>query len=513
MTIYVFLLSLLGGFSVAIVAILVTKIILAYIRLIRLYFKMRAIPEPPCPFWQRFTLGHKLINVIVRLPREQSGEQIQQWSRKHGSVFQVRALFGQPSVMITSLEAFRHITSACSSSKYRKGPLFRNNLIALIGEKSMFFEEGLAHSRLRRIIAPAFRYSSLLTLHRVFVRHAHALADTLLDQPKDIFEAVQYRSFAVILDACFGDKTVSPVVFHKLQKDYFTAIQEPADFMMRRIILQYLFNFVSPSWFGFQERVKLAIRKTVTNLVRMVNVMQKVPQDSGSSNSTILPNSPNLLALVADAERRQVLEEQEATSLVLSFLAAGQLTTAFAISWLLYNLATHPQWQERVREEVSSWNSESEDALQVVDDFPILDRVVKETLRYDPPIMLSARETVEADVIEGYNIPKGITVRVPIFAIQRDPDIWGPDANTFNPDRWLHKDIQNLAPSLLVFWNGIRNCIGQRFAVLEIKTFTAAIIKRASVSTRKEDPKPAAKGPFAYPLNMRIYLEPLPRRT
>ena len=81
------------------------------------------------------------------------------------------------------------------------------------------------------------------------------------------------------------------------------------------------------------------------------------------------------------------------------------------------------------------------------------------------------------DNINGIKIPKGTIVFIPIAAVNFDETIWGPDVDTFNPDRWekLPDTVSNY--SYLTFLQGPRSCIGRRFAETEMKILLATLIQ------------------------------------
>lgn len=219
----------------------------------------------------------------------------------------------------------------------------------------------------------------------------------------------------------------------------------------------------------------------------------------------------NLLSIIANASATDALSETESVHPIMTFLAGGQATTAIAIAWIMYNLGADPKWQTLLRAELSALRASSSlSDLEALDSLPLLNHILKESLRLDPPVHFTARLATQPDTIDGHAIPCGTSVRVPIYALQRDASIWGPDAHLFNPDRWLDPTITKQSLFFCLFWHGPRGCIGQRFATLELKAFVSHVISRVSVSVSDNDQKPTARGPFATPHNMKLYLQTMP---
>jgi hypothetical protein len=92
-------------------------------------------------------------------------------------------------------------------------------------------------------------------------------------------------------------------------------------------------------------------------------------------------------------------------------------------------------------------------------------------------ILVSAvsREAGVTDHVNGVTIPKGTLVIIPVVATNFDETIWGPDVDTFNPDRWTDHVSKF---SYLTFLQGPRSCIGRLFAEVEMKVVLVALIQR-----------------------------------
>ncbi|KAJ8944499.1 hypothetical protein NQ318_011757, partial [Aromia moschata] len=108
-----------------------------------------------------------------------------------------------------------------------------------------------------------------------------------------------------------------------------------------------------------------------------------------------------------------------------------------------------------------------------------MERCVKESLRIYPSVPFISR-TLEEDVVTstGHTLPKSAIINIHIFDIHRNPKIW-PDPEKFDPDRFLPENCQNRHPFAYVpFSAGPRNCIGQRYAILEIKAVLCGILRK-----------------------------------
>ena len=118
---------------------------------------------------------------------------------------------------------------------------------------------------------------------------------------------------------------------------------------------------------------------------------------------------------------------------------------------------------------------------QEIDSLPYLHTVCNEVLRYYPPVTITLREAARDTVITGISIPKGTRVVLVPLASNRNEAQWGPEANKFNPERWLGSASNGGAPTnydFLTFLHGHRSCIGQSFARSEFACLLAAWVGR-----------------------------------
>lgn len=160
-------------------------------------------------------------------------------------------------------------------------------------------------------------------------------------------------------------------------------------------------------------------------------------------------------------------------------------TTSSTLTWATHLLATHPEIQTRLRAEIYENIPDPKllsgplfDIPGLLESLPYLNAVCKEVLRLYPTIPLSARNAIRDTTVIGQFVPKGTLVFVVPWATNRDPKLWGPDAEAFRPERWL--DTPNGGAdsnyAFLTFFHGPRGCIGQNFARAELRALVAAFV-------------------------------------
>lgn len=185
---------------------------------------------------------------------------------------------------------------------------------------------------------------------------------------------------------------------------------------------------------------------------------------------------------------------------LMTFLAAGHETTASAMLWACYLLCEHRDVQARLRAEIRERlpSPSAAGAAKVtsadIDGVPYLNAFCNEVLRFFPSVPMTVRLADRDTTVLGQVIPKGTTIIMSPWAVNVNEELWGPDAESFNPDRWLDADgrAQHTGGagsnySFLTFIHGPRSCIGQNFAKAEFACLVAAWAGRFDMRFENDD--------------------------
>ncbi|KAI6040639.1 cytochrome P450 [Pisolithus marmoratus] len=206
---------------------------------------------------------------------------------------------------------------------------------------------------------------------------------------------------------------------------------------------------------------------------------------------------------------------------IVNILIAGRDTTASTLTYLVYMLSQHPKVLERLREEVlSKVGSSRRPTYDDVRDMNYMRAVINgasphilcrtvvtcqyaETLRLYAPVPFNTRTSAEAAVWPGVNggppiyIPPGTRIPYSVFLMHRRKDLWGPDAEIFDPDRFLDERLKYLTSNPFIFlpFNaGPRICLGQQFAYNEMSFFLVCLLQTFSSITLAEDVQTRPEG-------------------
>ena len=171
-----------------------------------------------------------------------------------------------------------------------------------------------------------------------------------------------------------------------------------------------------------------------------------------------------------------MLTDERLRDQMVTIIFAGHDTTTTSLTFAFWALATYPAVRERFHAEVDRLDGPP--TMADLEDLPVTERVVRETLRLYPPVYSLPRRSRAATVFDGYRIPADGRVLLAIRHVQRDPRFY-EDPTTFRPSRWdgdLRRSLEDFAYA--PFGGGPRICIGREFALLEAKLALATIGRR-----------------------------------
>jgi cytochrome P450 len=180
-------------------------------------------------------------------------------------------------------------------------------------------------------------------------------------------------------------------------------------------------------------------------------------------------------------ETGQGFTAEELRDQVATMIVAGHETTALALFWSLYLLASAPDVQDRLAEEVHGLALTPAAGPAASPKLAFTRAVVSEALRLYPPAFVMVRQCVVADRWQDTAIPPGSLVMIAPWILHRRRKLWR-DPESFDPSRFLGDGPPVPKLAYLPFGAGPRVCVGAHFAMAEATLVLAMIVQRFHVA-------------------------------
>ncbi|KAI1498668.1 cytochrome P450 [Biscogniauxia marginata] len=249
-------------------------------------------------------------------------------------------------------------------------------------------------------------------------------------------------------------------------------------------VLLFANGFIPTRWIPLQANRDFLyatswLRSMLTKIVR-----DRYREVKDEKRAGELSASRDLLTMIVREDRvggaAEGISEDDIVGHLLQFMAAGHETSANALSWCMYLMATKPDVQDKLRREIQDLTQRNPyPSFAEIDSLQYLNNFLRETLRVYAPATTTHRQAEVDTVIDGIPIPKGALFDIIPHVTSMNPRIWGQDVEEFNPDRWerLPNDAHN-PYSFNVFSNGTRICAGRAFAYEEMKIFLFELVRK-----------------------------------
>ncbi|EFN68668.1 Cytochrome P450 4C1 [Camponotus floridanus] len=348
----------------------------------------------------------------------------------------------------------------------------------------------------RKILIPTFHFNILNQFVDILIKEGDCMTKSLMDVGgtvvKDLLPFISEHTLNAICETAMG---VSLRTIGEFQQQYRNAVHDMIKLIFYRAFRPWLYSDMIFSLLP-QGRKQKKILKILHGFTEKIIAERRLYHQR--TNGQYLKNfESDKEAEINDVEifgikkkRIAMLDLLIATSLensltdldireeVDTFMFEGHDTTAMGIMFALLLLAEHKNIQERVRNEINNVMQENGEKLDMksLQNLSYLDRCLKESLRLYPSVFVISRYAADDVKLQSYTVPARTILYLHIYAVHRDPNFW-PNPEVFDPDRFLPERMQNRHPyCYLPFSAGPRNCIGQRFGLLEMKAMIAPLV-------------------------------------
>ncbi|KAK0390347.1 hypothetical protein QR680_019312 [Steinernema hermaphroditum] len=337
----------------------------------------------------------------------------------------------------------------------------------------------------RKMLTPTFHFQMLEGYVEVFDRNSKFLVEILESYAKDknefdLFPFIKRCALDIICETAMGSSVNAQI---NTDSEYVHAVERISvmgfEYGMRPI------NWIKPYYYatgkGFE---KDRIVNTLTNFTKKV-IKERVERRQESPEMTTKRLA--FLDMLLDMQETNQLTYEDIREEVDTFMFEGHDTTSSGIGWTLWCLATHPEIQKKVHDELDDHFGDSDREITVDDlkEMKYLERCIKEAMRLFPPVPMVER-TLQNDLdMGGVTAPRGAHVVICPLMIHRNSTNYDR-TDVYDPDNFLPEKISQRHPyDYIPFSAGPRNCIGQKFAQYEEKTMVAWILRKYRVSTKR----------------------------
>lgn len=354
----------------------------------------------------------------------------------------------------------------------------------------------------RTIVSSVFTSGKLKLMSKCITDVANnldAYLNELVDKDGILDTRTYFGSFTVdVISSCFfgiqtdSIKDPNNEYLQQIQKVFSTTVRNPKILML----------FFAPNLSNFMARHRLMeiyprepmnfIKKLTYKVIEMRQSKQERREDfiqhilEHAENPESLTEEESTFTWTNKSSQnngstpKRTLTKNELLSTAILFLAAGYETTSIVLCFIAYNLAMHPEYQQRLCEEIDHVLEKhgGKVTYDAVHEMPYLDMIIDETLRLYPPAFRVDRVASADYEYKGIKMKKGQVWTASIYSLHHDASIY-PDPFKFDPERFNEENKKKRDNGAFIpFGNGPRICVGMRFALVEIKLLMATILAK-----------------------------------
>ncbi|MFO0433261.1 MAG: cytochrome P450 [bacterium] len=431
-----------------------------------------ALPPPPgpaCPWW-----GLSLLRAMYRDYLGFTAD----LQREHGDVVAMRIgwerswdLFHPDDVRAALVD------HADDLLRWERG----TEVFAQAFGEGLLVAEGEAWRRQRRMLAPGFLPRRVQGYAALMVDAARSALDEML--PAGANEAVQP------METLFNGLTMDVIMrtlFSSRASAHAAAAADATQVLSQAAMQEMFWPASLPDWLPLpHKRAKRRAMRVLTGLIDDQIAQRRALPPAQAPTDDLLA----MLLAVRD-EDGSGLGAAELHDQCMVMFQAGHETSATALLWWSWLMASHPMAAARARDEVDRQLAGRDPVAADTPTLPYLAATLKEAMRLYPPIAaLLTRRAKRGFTLAGRALPAGTLLRVTPWVIQRDPR-WFPEPEAFRPERFLADEPTQPRSAWMPFGVGPRVCIGQHFAMLEMTLVAALLLQRCTLEALPDEPPP-----------------------
>ncbi|KAI0030594.1 cytochrome P450 [Vararia minispora EC-137] len=439
------------------------------------------------------------------------------WMREYGGVWKIHGIMGSENLVLADPKALQYVLQT-SGYRFPKRRDILASVRMILGE-GIVYVHGEQHNRHRKIMNPAFSAPQLKSFLSLFQNHGGRLvqkwkdevvsADPSADPVFNVHRWLSRTTLDVIGETGFNfDFGALNNHDNPLSKVYENLFIDSMLYPHRLdLVFRHLWRQL-PAWLLWYLRYIPS--REYTRFRQYQNFMRKFARELLFKSEAVSGSKDVMSILIrANGSESDVskLREIEVLDQISTLVLAGHDTTASSLTWWLWELAKNSDWQTRVRDELKQARAKVEErgdddfSIQDLDGMSLMHATLKGTMRLHPIVWTLGREAGQDDVIplafpiisksgkqlSAIPVKKGQMIDIAIAPYNRNPEVWGEDADMWRPERFLEID-KSRQTSVGVYANlcvrssyriaaGLRGCIGWRFAIIEMQAIAAKLVE------------------------------------
>jgi unspecific monooxygenase len=385
----------------------------------------------------------------------------------------VQAFLGRQRFVLNNPDAIHHLLVE-NIGNYRRTSATIRILRPLIGD-GLFLSEGEDWRHQRRTIAPALapRVMPMLARHVVSAASETMTRLATTSGPIDILATTQFLALEIAARSMFSLE----------MQQYGAAMRREVGRYAQHLARPYLLDMLLPVTIPtLRDLARARFRAGWLRLMDEIIAARLSAPESETPRDLF-----DLLRAARDPQTGAAFSHAQLRDQMATMIVAGHETTALALFWAIYLIASAPAVQKLMAEEVRAIDFTPDNATDVLSKLVYTRAVVSEALRLYPPAFAITRAAVDADRVGTVDIPRGSLVMVAPFVLHRHTRLWrNPDA--FEPARFLGDAAPAHRFAYLPFGVGPRVCVGAQFALTEAALVLAMLIKQFRITRAGNEP-------------------------
>ncbi|XP_047025925.1 cytochrome P450 4C1-like [Helicoverpa zea] len=402
------------------------------------------------------------------------------------------------------------IETIVSSMKYNEKSQVYRFLKPWLGD-GLLLSKGQKWQQRRKILTPTFHFNILKQFCEVISENTQRFVENLKEvsgRPIDVVPVISEFTLNSICETAMGtnlteyDKTAASA--------YKEAIHNLGYIFYQRFIkVYYFFDFIfnlsslSKKQDGYLKTVHSFTKKVIDERSAYIEKHGiKIPDENDDDDTYVYKSKKKtaMLDVLISARKEGHISDTGVQEEVDTFMFEGHDTTAGGLTYCFMLLANHKEAQDKILEELKEILGDDKRPI-TMEDLPkmkYLERCIKESLRLFPPVHFISRSLNETVTLSNYKIPAGTFCHIQIYDLHRRADLF-KNPTSFDPDRFLPENSVGRHPyAYIPFSAGPRNCIGQKFAMMEMKIAVAEVLREFELQpvTRPSDIRMIADAVF-----------------